>query len=779
MFRRLSSYLAATLLFLSLPAFAETIPSVAKRWTFHDQLGTSLEDIVARFSQETGIALSSADFTLDEDRDLAFNHYRRYAQLQQGVRVKGMGLRVWTVDHDRRLLQAEMEAIDPTAPTPVTQRLLNRSSVFPNGVRDLTPVLSSAETASLARRALASEEDKTVRGLSWQDFVHEGALVRDVQITSRRGSYELRFDLATKRLIKKDYHPFEKADQSGNASNLKVEVYPIYEEFAGQIQPRIPVVLKNLSAQVRRPTSDPYANAFTSQLLYSKYDPTLAETPEGRAQGYWSDAILRAQVEQATQAVPLTDNDFSTGDFLLQGKFATVNIHPEAFHQWQGITVPERFTTHFFPVWHDIVIDGEDDTEILPGSARFGKALTTPGEAATWPANRDPSHDPVRYINEGFDELQVYYAVNQMFDSLRPLGFRDPELSTRPFHAILYDPDIAMRDNAYYTNDTINFTTYSPSELNYARDNSTIWHELGHGVMERLMGDFLKLADTGGLSEGMADFVASLVIQDVTGGASFPGENDQRIVNKTGFFLTNEAHDDGEAYGGSMKDILNAAVQQWGQAGLKKMADLTLETMRLSRDNPHLTANDWFNHMIFADEIGRRGVRRPGELHDIILAALQSRNFYPQETERGSLTLTYDGHAVDSGKPGSRGRDIRVTLDPTASQTFTVTATVQDGTGFHFNYPLTLRVYLRTGPLQGAVHWTGEEQTFVDYTINQSGEQVSIPLEVSGTCDSVNREDGSCSDFAYIQVFNGIASPTTKAFGKKRFYVRVANPSTP
>jgi len=77
------------------------------------------------------------------------------------------------------------------------------------------------------------------------------------------------------------------------------------------------------------------------------------------------------------------------------------------------------------------------------------------------------------------------------------MGFTDPELSTRPFHAFLFNPDISYRDNAFYTDDTINFTTYSPAEPNMARDNSTIWHELGHGVMDRLMGDEIQLADNG------------------------------------------------------------------------------------------------------------------------------------------------------------------------------------------------------------------------------------------------------------------------------------------
>jgi hypothetical protein len=98
------------------------------------------------------------------------------------------------------------------------------------------------------------------------------------------------------------------------------------------------------------------------------------------------------------------------------------------------------------------------------------------------------NHDTVSYINNGFDEIQVYYGVTVLMDALVEMGFTDPELSSKPFHAFLYDPDIGMKDNAYYYDNTINFTTYNPKNPNLARDNPTIWHELGHGVMDRLMG---------------------------------------------------------------------------------------------------------------------------------------------------------------------------------------------------------------------------------------------------------------------------------------------------
>jgi hypothetical protein len=121
----------------------------------------------------------------------------------------------------------------------------------------------------------------------------------------------------------------------------------------------------------------------------------------------------------------------------------------------------------------------------------LGRPMQSFEEAYQRPARRLADHNPTEYINDGFDELQVYHSINTLFESLQAMGFTDPELSTRPFHAFLYDPDIGSRNNAYYTDDTINFATYTPQAVNYARDNPTIWHELGHGIMDRMMGDSL------------------------------------------------------------------------------------------------------------------------------------------------------------------------------------------------------------------------------------------------------------------------------------------------
>jgi hypothetical protein len=56
------------------------------------------------------------------------------------------------------------------------------------------------------------------------------------------------------------------------------------------------------------------------------------------------------------------------------------------------------------------------------------------------------------------------------------------------------------------------------------------------------------------------------------------------------------------------------------------------------------------------------------------------------------------------------------------------------------------------------------------FSVAASGETVKIPLQVRGTCDAINRTDGTCSDYAYVQVWN---AEGTKPVAKKRFYLKL------
>ena len=74
--------------------------------------------------------------------------------------------------------------------------------------------------------------------------------------------------------------------------------------------------------------------------------------------------------------------------------------------------------------------NGEEQYEMIPGSGYLGKPLKNLADAWNRPAIQDPDNNPLTYLKQGFDEVQVYYAITRLFESLHEMGFTDPDLST-------------------------------------------------------------------------------------------------------------------------------------------------------------------------------------------------------------------------------------------------------------------------------------------------------------------------------------------------------------
>lgn len=740
------------------------------RWTSKDAVGPDLSPILEQINQELGTGLGVWDYVLLEDRDLATSHFQMWTQVSQDLPIQGAAVRIWTDRETGASLQ--IEARVETQPMP-SARFLARPQLR----------IRSQETAqkailkSLQTKKFEGDTDAAIRSLKTQDEWRDQEPIRVARIRARRGEHTIVASLRTGRIVSHTYRPFSKADGLrivNGEYTLPAQVFPIYEETYEEqkLQPRVSAELRYLKSEAPRVTEDPYASLRSTNYYFSKFDPLLAQFDLGRQQGYWSSAELKALGDSLREYLPVASNTFSSG-VVLEGRYATVSLHPDVA-SLSGLNFKPEMSASLHFRFKDALNNGMPDYELVPGASLLGRPILSISDVWNRPAVKDPQNNPARYINDGFDEIQVYYAITRLFDSLHAMGFTDPELSTRAFHAFLYDPDIAMRDNAYYADDTINFTTYTPGTPNMARDNPTIWHELGHGVMDRLMGQWITLSDTGGLSEGLADFIAALVLDDVTSSAPFEGEQDFRILNRIGFNLTNEVHDDGEAYGGVMYDVMKAAIAREGKVGLYKVADLTLEAMRLTRNHPGLTANDWFNHMLFADELGRSGVRIPGELSPLILQALASRNFSLTGEAVAEFSLRVNGAEVTATAPGSRDAPITVRIAPWETYATDLAVSFRGTAVYPFNGPMTVRAYFESGPLQGAIDWRGATQEPLEFAITQEGQDVRIPLQVSGNCDEVNRPDGSCVDYVYLQLMDPSRS-TDKPIAKKRFYLRIRN----
>lgn len=729
------------------------------------QLPATISAMLEKASADTQVNFALEDFYLIEDRELATSRFQMYVQQGQQIPVAQTAIRIWSDKKTNELILAEMH-LDEAAKN--NEKLLARKY---KSARFSAAAIKSKQLSQAIGRMVEAEvakhdTDSRILSMKFKDQWKGTDLVREVEVRGRRGVHRISVSLLRNKVIEKTYMEFPQSEQF---HTLQANVFPIYEEVetTGEKLPFVVKELKFISAQLPDGGENPLSIFASEQLPESKYHPILAETEAGQTNHFWSEASLRRKIENAVHRFPLKANDLASG-MLLQGKYATINLHPNA-KDFKDINFKLKNSVNHIVAWN--VVNDAYEAKALSGL--YGKTINSENDLLTRVPERLPDHDPVAYINSGFDEVQVYYGVTVLMDALSEMGFEDKELSTKPFHAFLFDPDISMKDNAYYWDNTINFTTYNSNQPNLARDNPTIWHELGHGVMDRLMGAHLIFGDTksnyGGLSEGMADFLAKIVVEHQTNGENFPGKNDFRIINRTGFYLTNEFHDEGEAYGGVMSDMLDAVIKKEGREGLYDFTDLTLETMRLTRNHPSLTPRGWFEQMLYADELGSE-VREPNQYKTIITNALVSRNFaFASSFAPAAMAVTFGNVELTNVSPASREKPlVGCGVDGVVAHDLKVQLKAGDA---HFiKFPAIVKVEYKKGALQGAIRWEGEQANPTVYTVNTAEEVLNIPLRASMECETVNQPDGSCKDYAYLQVFN---QGETKPLAKKRFYLKL------
>ncbi len=728
------------------------------------EMAPDLDSLLSKASGETGVDFKKSDFLLIEDRELATSKFQMYVQTNSMVPVAKTAVRIWRNLNNNDLILAEMH-LDEKAQNQKTilQAKFSKAKFNLNALA--SKQLTKAIFEMTGKEVSSHATDSRIISMKSKDQWENGDLVRVVEVRARRGVHTVVISLLTNRVLRTSYNEFPQSEMV----SLKANIFPIYEEVegTGELLPYEIKELKYVYSNIPDAGQDPLGTLSNTKYPESRYSPLFAETALGQMNDLWSEASIRKAVEALTSKLPKKANSYENG-LLLQGKFATINLHPSIKEAFKDVEFELNPTTHNMLSWN--LVDGAYVAAPVVGFA--GKPITSQTDLLARIPFRHPENDATSYINSGVDEAQVYYAVTVLMESLAEMGFTDKELSEKPFHAFLFDPDIGMQNNAYYTDNTINFTTYTSDQPNLARDNATIWHELGHGIMDRLMGPHLAFSTGGGyggLSEGMADFVASIVLEHQTDGKPFPGKNNFRIINETGFYLTNEFHDEGESYGGAMNDMLLTVISYEGKSGLTAFTDLTLEAMRLTRNHPSLSAANWFEMMIYADSLGS-SVRAPGKFRQLINDALASRNFsFAKSFNPAEMKVTFNGTELTANSPGSRENPL-TPCGENGVAGFDLKVSLTSGDANFIKFPATVKVEYKKGALQGAIKWVGEDSNPEIYTINSAEEMLNVPVRASMNCETINQPDGSCKDYAYVQIWN---QGSEKPIAKKRFYLKL------
>lgn len=741
---------------LATPVFAE----IVKTRLTQVPAGTTTIQVINMVNARVGTNLRATDFSMVERTSLATSNFEMLVQMRAGKPIVASRLRIWK-NKVGQIIVVEAHVDKPSIlngfglVAKSTERFLQK-----NYLEDTGNLLKQEK---MVRKVIAAHHDSVVPKLEHEDVWKDEAFVRVFTGEGQRGVHQVTYLHSSGKVIETSY----REHHQGELPAIEAMGYKVYEQnWYNPLETMEPEVLelKYLNDKAVVQANDPFAVITTGPFLRSKYDEQRGSTMEGVQQGLWSYALVSAMADDAGKKIVVADNGFNGPEGLvLDGRYVSINVHPGARKIVPEETLAWRFGAD---IQQEMMSLMNGDMAVLFKTGLRGRTYSSPADLMVTPM-RDANHSVEAYLKDGVDQVQVYWAVTEMMEKLQTLGFTDPEISKRKFQAYLYNPDPFYKNNAFYVNDTINFTTYTASASNFARDNTTIWHEIGHGIIDRLLGQ-ITLTKGEGFHEGIADFLAEVVLQASSFQREFPGRAGQRIYNVSAFNFANEAHDDGEAFGGLMKDILDRAIAKWGQEGLYKMADLTFEAMRFTRGHPALDEQEWVEKLLFVDS--RANLRREaGEFRQMIEESLAPRNFSSDGKELASMLVTIDDKVLKRGGVGGRNSPMMRPKDVESRSVMKVS--LVDGKNFKFKYPMKIKVAAGNGA-EGPIDWIDEDLGSKTVTLNAANEEAVIQLGTTGKCDVLNL-GSSCRESMFIEAY---AEGDKKPRARQRVYIQLGSP---
>ena len=501
--------MALVALVVSLSSSAQTLPKNPLhkiRWAYPETRATNLAGVLAEINWTTGNQFVVENFQLFEEKPLSGMNFKFYQQYVDQLPVKNAGVRIWTDATNGAFIQMVAYLQNPET----QQMLMTRKKINLLNY----PLIKESRWSMAAVLDLVQKDLKRVVNFTQDVHWDNERLVSEVVVFGRDRKIIFKFDALIYALLDKKIQLFPRVDSEPDREwTVFGKAYTVNEEYDSEYGRRFSeatpetVELKYLKPYYYGTAQDWSPLLAQKTFFESKYDEAKAATPEGIAEGYWSEKSVQKMVDDVTKLFPRMNNQTPSGARFI-GRYVTVNVDPTALTFFEVQNFSKKYSTFVSRNWSRVNENGIKDWKLTLMPSIYGNIFTSSDELFNRRVEFELVPNTKRLIEDGFDEMQVYFSVNTWFEILHGVGFTDPELSTRPIIANLFNPDIESRDNAFYDSDTINFTTYTERNPNEARSLITVWHELGHGLMDRLQGS--SGFSNGGLSEGIADFAAEV-----------------------------------------------------------------------------------------------------------------------------------------------------------------------------------------------------------------------------------------------------------------------------
>jgi hypothetical protein len=540
--------------------------------------------------------------------------------------------------------------------------------------------------------------------------------------------------------------------------SIDAEVYPVYEETAiwdsksetMSLKKAIPekIKLEGVNDIVLASLS-PYFSEFVGE-----YNEELNTTyhPEARGKpGAWNDEDL----EQSLKVESPSRMQLPYNQKILESEYISVLVHPSSANLLDS-------TRHFYPLPHVSMINKEQVWYTVIGESVYYPPIASNSNHS---AVRDPQHDLKNMINNPTDAIHVFQATNQFFQTLKAQSFnefKDEELKVR---AYLYNQDSFYKDNAFYTKGTINFTTYSPELPNFARDKRVIWHELGHSIFDKLA-DYVSGQKGNGQNEGFSDFISHFVFRARGFSEDYPYYKSERIYSEAIFNIANQVHDDGEAFGGTLKDILEEKIKSDGPAAFPKTLELVFTTLKFIRGSIKMSEQEFFHTMGLVDNIPTQ-TREAGEFAQIISDVLQKRNFSLMDSEQTTLEVKINGMEASVRGDGSYNYPFKFKENPNATHEITLSLKLIEKKAFAVPYPYQMSLRFQTN---NSRILDIESLSPKDKMIYDKDDSIQFKFLFKPVCLEYNLNSSSCRSAVRVEMNR---PNQEQVFGRRRFFIQV------
>jgi hypothetical protein len=203
----------------------------------------------------------------------------------------------------------------------------------------------------------------------------------------------------------------------------------------------------------------------------------------------------------------------------------------------------------------------------LDGSGKLNGAYVNIKEGNGGLAQSKTNTFVYQRANNKFEQVMVYYHINQAQEYIQQLGFKDANNESQDFSV-----DTIRDDNSFYDPSTDMITT-GDGGVDDAEDAEVIWHEYGHAIQDDIVPGYGASEQAGAIGEGFGDYWAVTMSVPVSKGFNLPCVMDwdatsyttnephclrRTDTGKTTDDIDGEVHDDGEIWSNALWDIHQA-----------------------------------------------------------------------------------------------------------------------------------------------------------------------------------------------------------------------------